>query len=132
VDFRMLLTNLQAATMTGGYGIVPKAAVLIEDGRIAWVGPTAEAPAASGLDCGGRLLTPGLIDCHTHLVYGGNRANEFELRLTGVPYAEIAKARAAALQPPSGQPAPNPQRSFSRPHQSDSIPYLRKALRQSR
>ena len=88
----MLLTNLQAATMTGGYGIVAKAAVLIENGRIAWVGPAAEAPSGSAIDCGGRLLTPGLIDCHTHLVYGGNRANEFELRLTGVPYAEIAKA----------------------------------------
>ncbi|MGL4592913.1 MAG: imidazolonepropionase [Aestuariivirga sp.] len=88
----MLLTNLQAATMTGGYGIVAKAAVLIENGRIAWVGPAAEAPSGSAIDCGGRLLTPGLVDCHTHLVYGGNRANEFELRLTGVPYAEIAKA----------------------------------------
>ena len=88
----MLLTNLQAATMTGGYGIVAKAAVMIENGRIAWVGPAAEAPSGSAVDCGGRLLTPGLIDCHTHLVYGGNRANEFELRLTGVPYAEIAKA----------------------------------------
>ena len=88
----MLLTNLQAATMTGGYGIVAKAAVMIENGRIAWVGPAAEAPSGSAIDCGGRLLTPGLIDCHTHLVYGGNRANEFELRLTGVPYAEIAKA----------------------------------------
>jgi imidazolonepropionase len=44
------------------------------------------------MDCGGRLATPGLIDCHTHLVYGGNRAHEFEQRLTGVPYAEIAKA----------------------------------------
>jgi imidazolonepropionase len=88
----MLLINLQAATMSGGYGIIPKAAVLIEGGRIAWVGPEAAAPSGPAVDCGGRLLTPGLIDCHTHLVYGGNRANEFELRLTGVPYAEIAKA----------------------------------------
>jgi imidazolonepropionase len=88
----MLLTNLQAATMTGGYGLIRDAAVLIETGRIAWVGPRAEAPAGPAVDCGGRLLTPGLVDCHTHLVYGGNRANEFELRLTGVPYAEIAKA----------------------------------------
>jgi imidazolonepropionase len=78
--------------MTGGYGIIPKAAVLIENGRIAWVGPAADAPPGPTVDCGGRLLTPGLIDCHTHLVYGGNRANEFELRLTGVPYAEIARA----------------------------------------
>jgi len=88
----MLLTNLTLATMTGGYGLMPNAAVLVEDGLTRWVGPAADAPKGKAIDCGGRLLTPGLIDCHTHLVYGGNRANEFELRLTGVPYAEIAKA----------------------------------------
>ena len=86
----MLLTNLTAATMQGGYGLIADAAVLVADGKIAWIGPRAEAPAGNTLNCHGKLLTPGLIDCHTHLVYGGNRANEFELRLTGVPYAEIA------------------------------------------
>ena len=88
----MLLTNLTAATMQGGYGLIADAAVLVADGKIAWIGPRATAPAGKTLNCHGKLLTPGLIDCHTHLVYGGNRANEFELRLTGVPYAEIAKA----------------------------------------
>ena len=88
----MLLTNLQLATMTGGYGLIPDGAILIEGGKIAWAGPRAAAPSGPSLDCGGRLATPGLIDCHTHLVYGGNRANEFELRLTGVPYADIARA----------------------------------------
>ena len=88
----MLLTNLTVATMTGGYGLIPDAAILIESGNIAWVGPRADAPGLPATDCGGRLVTPGLIDCHTHLVYGGNRANEFEMRLTGVPYAEIARA----------------------------------------
>ena len=89
----MLLTNLNAATMQDGYGLIADAAVLIEDGRIAWVGPRDQAPGGhEALDCGGRLLTPGLIDCHTHLVYGGSRAHEFEQRLTGVSYAEIAKA----------------------------------------
>jgi imidazolonepropionase len=90
----MLLTNLNIATMTGGYGLRDKSAILIEGGRIAWVGPQADAPAHAGetRDCGGRLATPGLIDCHTHLIYGGNRAHEFEQRLTGVPYADIAKA----------------------------------------
>jgi imidazolonepropionase len=89
----MLLTHLNAATMQDGYGLIPDAAVLVEDGRIAWVGHRAEAPGGHEMvDCGGRLLTPGLIDCHTHLVYGGNRAHEFEQRLTGVSYAEIAKA----------------------------------------
>ncbi len=87
----MLLTNLKASTMQGGYGLIEDAAILVEDGKIAWVGPRAEAPAGDAVNCRGKLVTPGLIDCHTHLVYGGNRAAEFEMRLTGVPYAEIAK-----------------------------------------
>ena len=88
----MLLTHLKAATMQTGYGLIEDAAILIEDGKIAWVGPRAEAPAGEAINGRGKLVTPGLIDCHTHLVYGGNRANEFEKRLTGVPYAEIAKS----------------------------------------
>ncbi len=90
----MLLTNINIATMNSGYGLISDGTILVENGRIAWVGPKSEAPAHSGETCNGRgrLVTPGLIDCHTHLVYGGNRANEFEMRLTGVPYAEIAKA----------------------------------------
>lgn len=88
----MLLTNLNAATMRNGYGLIADAAILITGSKIAWIGPRADAPAGDAIDCGGKLITPGLIDCHTHLVYGGNRANEFEMRLTGVPYAEIAKA----------------------------------------
>jgi len=89
----MLLTNLTAATMKDGYGLIEDAAILIEGGRIAWVGPRSEAPSGhETTDCEGRLATPGLIDCHTHLVYGGSRAHEFEQRLTGVSYAEIAKA----------------------------------------
>lgn len=89
----MLLTNLKAATMSGGYGLIEDAAILIEGGRIAWVGPRSESPSGhDATDCEGRLATPGLIDCHTHLVYGGSRAHEFEQRLTGVSYAEIAKA----------------------------------------
>jgi imidazolonepropionase len=89
----MLLTNLTAATMRDGYGLIEDAAILIEGGRIAWVGPRAEAPSGHDTtDCEGRLATPGLIDCHTHIVYGGSRAHEFEQRLTGVSYAEIAKA----------------------------------------
>jgi imidazolonepropionase len=89
----MLLTNLNAATMKDGYGLIEDAAILIEGGRIAWVGPRSEAPTGhETTDCEGRLATPGLIDCHTHLVFGGSRAHEFEQRLTGVSYAEIAKA----------------------------------------
>lgn len=88
----MLLTNLQLATMTGGYGLIPDAAIRIEGQAIAWAGPRSAAPPGDAVDCGGRLVTPGLIDCHTHLIYGGNRANEFEMRLNGASYAEIAKS----------------------------------------
>ena len=67
--------------------------VLVEDGRIAAVGAGLAAPGgAERVDCGGRLLTPALIDCHTHIVYAGNRAREFEMRLEGATYAEIAAA----------------------------------------
>ena len=95
----MLFSNLKLATMTGGqpYGLIEDGAVLVEKGRITWNGPCKEAPAGKSLDCGGRLLTPGLIDCHTHLVYGGNRAQEFELRLNGASYADIAKAGGGIL-----------------------------------
>ena len=86
----MLLTNLRIATMVGGYGLIENGAISIEDGVITSVGT---APArGKAIDCGGRLLTPGLVDCHTHLVYGGNRAHEFEMRLNGAAYADIAKA----------------------------------------
>ncbi len=69
------------------------ASVVTQHEVIKWVGPTHAAPAAEIVhDCGGRLLTPGLIDCHTHLVYGGNRAHEFEMRLNGAAYADIARA----------------------------------------
>jgi len=88
----MLLKNLNLATMAGGYGLMQNAAILIEKGQIKWFGPEAEAPSSEFTNCHGALVTPGLIDCHTHLVYGGNRANEFEQRLNGADYAAIAKA----------------------------------------
>jgi len=90
----MLFSNLKLATMTDGspYGLIEDGAVLVENGLIAWAGSAKDAPKGDRIDCGGRLLTPGLIDCHTHIVYGGNRAHEFEKRLNGVSYAEIAKA----------------------------------------
>jgi imidazolonepropionase len=79
-----------------GLGVIERGAVAAKDGRIAFAGPTAELPA--GWDAGnrvgldGRWVTPGLIDCHTHLVYAGDRAHEFELRLAGATYEEIARA----------------------------------------
>jgi imidazolonepropionase len=78
--------------MTAGYGLIHKAAVIVENGLITYAGPEAEAPSGPAINCHGTLVTPGLIDCHTHLVYGGNRANEFEERLNGSDYAAIAKA----------------------------------------
>ena len=84
------------ATLAGdsGWGLIDDGALLVDDtGRLAWVGPSAEAPAAEAVvELQGALVTPGLVDCHTHLVYGGNRALEFEQRLQGVSYADIARA----------------------------------------
>ncbi|HLG48750.1 MAG TPA: imidazolonepropionase [Reyranella sp.] len=85
------------ATMAAppGLGIVEKGIVASSDGRIVYAGAEADAPvfeAAETVDCEGRWITPGLVDCHTHIVYGGNRAHEFELRLAGATYDEIARA----------------------------------------
>ena len=89
----MLLTNATLATMTNGTSLMESAAILIEGDRIAWVGPMSDAPVGeAGRDLEGRLVTPGLIDCHTHLVHGGNRAREFEMRLNGASYEEVARA----------------------------------------
>ena len=91
--------NAHLATLCSGeYGIIRRAALAAEQGRIAWVGPRADLPgepaelAREVHDCGGRWITPGLIDCHTHLVYAGNRAREFELRLHGASDEDIARA----------------------------------------
>ncbi len=89
-----LLCGARLATMTGP--IEPCGAVVIEGERIAWAGPeSALSPDYATLerhDMEGRLITPALIDCHTHIVYAGNRAREFELRLEGAGYEEIARA----------------------------------------
>lgn len=84
------------ATLAGeqGWGLVVDGALLVgDDGMLQWVGPSAEAPPADEVvELQGALVTPGLVDCHTHLVYGGNRAGEFEQRLHGASYADIARA----------------------------------------
>jgi len=95
-----LWINGRLATMVAGtgYGAIEPGALAVEDGRIAWVGPMSDLPGPTGglardlHDLEGRWVTPGLIDCHTHLVYGGDRAQEFELRLEGASYEEIARA----------------------------------------
>lgn len=88
-----LVTLAQGAT---GLGVVERGAVAVMDGRIVFAGPQADLPAglasARRIDCEGRLITPGLIDCHTHLLHAGNRANEFEMRLAGASYEEVARA----------------------------------------
>ncbi|MCZ7480980.1 imidazolonepropionase [Rhizobium rhizogenes] len=80
-----------------GIGTVENAVIAVRGGRIAFAGPEKDLPADLATadeitDCGGRWVTPSLIDCHTHLVFGGNRAMEFEMRLNGATYEEIAKA----------------------------------------
>ncbi|WP_137044135.1 imidazolonepropionase [Pseudolabrys sp. FHR47] len=87
------------ATLASGgaaFGLIENGAVAAKNGRIAYVGPAAGLPkgwtAAAETRLDGRLVTPGLIDCHTHLVYGGSRANEFEMRLNGASYEDIARA----------------------------------------
>lgn len=100
VQAPFVLVDIRLATMRAGgadYGLVEDAALAVgADGRIAHAGPLAALPPACAgwpkRSLGGRLVTPGLIDCHTHIVHGGNRANEFELRLKGASYEEVARA----------------------------------------
>ena len=95
-------TGCHAATMVPGepYGTIRDAAIRVHKGRIAWIGRRAELGDPSRynvIDLGGRWVTPGLIDCHTHLVYGGHRAREFEMRLEGADYEAIAAAGSGIL-----------------------------------
>ena len=91
---RTLWQHCHAATMTDGrYAVIEDAAIVTSAGLIEWIGPRADVPSVAAdrvVDLGGAWLTPGLIDCHTHAVFGGNRSGEFEQRLQGVSYAEIA------------------------------------------
>ena len=91
---RVIWRNVRLATLdprfSQPYGLVEHHALLVRDGRIEAIVPESEAPAGQSIDLGGRLLTPGLIDCHTHLVFGGSRAQEWEQRLNGVSYQNIS------------------------------------------
>lgn len=94
--WEQVYVNADIATMAdtdSPYGLVRDGAVAVASGKIAWVGAGADLPehSAQTVDCRGAVVTPGLIDCHTHLVYGGNRAAEFEERLNGVSYEEISR-----------------------------------------
>jgi imidazolonepropionase len=85
----------------GSYGLLHEGAVVMSGGAIDWVGPAKDVPDAfadfSEVDVGGRLITPALIDCHTHVVYGGDRSREFEMRLKGASYEEVARAGGGIL-----------------------------------
>ncbi len=93
----MLLINGTAATMAGGsYGLIEDVSIACDGGQIRWIGRRSECPpefrTLKPHDLGSRLVTPALIDCHTHIVYGGDRAKEFEMRLKGATYEEVARA----------------------------------------
>ncbi len=96
--FDKVWRNARLATLApnaAGLGVVDRGAVASRAGRIAYAGPETALPSigdAEIIDCGGRWITPGLIDCHTHLAYAGNRASEFELRLAGASYEAVARA----------------------------------------
>ena len=96
---KTLWHHCHAATMAGGkYSIIEDAAILTDGARIEWIGPRAAAPEfgdGERVDLEGAWVTPGLIDCHTHLVFGGDRSGEFEERLEGVSYAQIAAISAS-------------------------------------
>lgn len=94
-----VISGIRLASMcedAGSYGMIEDAAIAIQDGKIAWVGALSELPHAfldwERVGFEGRLATPALVDCHTHIVFGGNRAKEFEMRLEGASYEEVARA----------------------------------------
>ena len=104
MTIRTLMTGCQIATMLpdgAPYGLIDDGAIVVEGREIRWVGPRLDLPqefaGSEAMDLGGRLVTPGLIDAHSHVVYGGNRAKEFEMRLSGASYEEIAKAGGGIL-----------------------------------
>lgn len=115
-----LWVNANLATMVAGggrYGAVERGAIAVKDGRIAWVGAEADLPgardeAAQVHDAGGGWITPGLVDCHTHLVFAGDRANEFEARLEGATYEEIARAGGGILSTVAATRAATEERLF--------------------
>jgi len=97
----ILLTDATLATMTDGYGLIPDAAAAMDGDQILWAGPMADLPevyaSLRSHSAQGRLVTPALIDCHSHIVFGGDRAAEFEMRLNGASYEEVARAGGGIL-----------------------------------
>ena len=104
----ILIRNVHLATLAdaAGYGEVHAGALAVHAGRIAWLGPESKLPATlhavQEIDGQGGWLTPGLIDCHTHLVYAGSRANEIEMRWAGMAACSAATSCAGAASPCTG------------------------------
>ncbi|MDB4533861.1 imidazolonepropionase [Vicingaceae bacterium] len=116
-SFEKLLTGYQLITMRpdgSPYGLIENGAIGVRDGKIAWIGRVADAPASDSIvvEGDGRFLSPGLIDCHTHLVYGGCRADEWEMRLGGATYEDIARAGGGILSTVAATRAASEQELF--------------------
>ncbi len=127
----LCLTNARLVTLAqdSGYGLIEQGSILCRDGRIDAVGTIASlahavADDAEVIDCGGALLTPALIDCHTHLVFGGDRAGEFEQRLLGASYEEIARRGGGILSSVRATRAASEDELFER-----ALPRARALLR---
>lgn len=127
-EWDALWVNVHLATMDAdsGYGEIRDGAIAVKDGRIAWLGPRAALPhehAGTVHDGEGCWLTPGLIDCHTHIVYGGNRSAEFEARLNGASYEEIARQGGGILSTVHATRAASEEKLFEQ-----SLPRVRALL----
>ena len=103
-EWDLLITDAHIATMASNgvpYGVIKDGSLAISDGLISWVGPTREIPninTRKKISVHGKWLTPALIDCHTHLIFAGNRAWEFEARANGKSYKDIANEEVGLLQ----------------------------------
>ena len=119
IEWDLLLTDLHAAGLEPDgtpWGEIADAAIALRDGRIAWIGPQAALPAGRARETralGGRWATPALIDCHTHLVFGGDRAAEFERRLAGASYEDLARAGGGILSTVRATRAAAPEALFA-------------------
>ena len=111
-------TIVEMDATSAGYSLIPGQSIAMSDDRIAWVGADSDLPATyagvESQDLGGRLVTPGLIDCHTHIVFGGDRAREFEMRLEGATYEQIARAGGGILSSVRDTRAPDEEALLSR------------------
>lgn len=88
----VLFENISELRTVSALGTLANAAIVADDGRIAWIGPTTQAPAAdTRINLGGRAVLPGWVDSHTHMLFDGNRAAEFEARMAGQSYARQAE-----------------------------------------